>query len=319
MYVAATSGFKRNLAIEVNRMVSNSSGNHRQRKGFGILQVSAIFIMGCFIGGNLNSFGTSSGTKLPLPDSTVTSVRSTDAGSSSGVSRDYGNGWHSIEVFYGNSSHFERKLDKDRIWYSQVSQDQTVSKMFREKRNGFFVDLAANDASALSNSYALEKMYGWTGLCIEPNPSYWSDLAYRDCQVVAAVVGKERMEEVLFRFVGKEYGGIAGEGFDNSLKQDSDPRYTVTLAEIFKRFNAPKVIDYLSLDVEGAEGFIMENFPLSEYNVSVLTCERPKDPLKALLVKKGYKQFKDLGDFGETLWAHESVMDTLDLSAIETL
>ncbi|KAI2492576.1 methyltransferase [Fragilaria crotonensis] len=129
------------------------------------------------------------------------------------------------------------------------------------------------------------------------------------------------MEEVFFRFSGGQVGGIVAEGFDNEkdAKKDTHPRYTVTLKEIFERFNAPKVIDYLSLDVEGAEGFIMEDFPLTDYKVSIMTIERPKESLRELLGRKGYKHLKDLSGWGETLWAHESIVDSLDLSYLDTL
>jgi hypothetical protein len=36
-----------------------------------------------------------------------------------------------------------------------------------KKRGGFFLDLAAHDAQHLSNTYSLEVMFDWTGLCIE--------------------------------------------------------------------------------------------------------------------------------------------------------
>ena len=322
-------------------MMNPSSGKYRERNCFGILQVSAIwqiFVIGCFLGGSLvntflapfdaspsNEASSTNSVKLRSDNASITTAHplSSSVGTSSDNtnSRDYGNGWHSIEVFYGSSDHMERKLDKDRLWYSQVKQDETVTTLFREKKNGFFVDLAANHATDLSNSYSLETRFGWTGLCIEPNPVYWSVLSYRRCQVVAAVVGKERMEEVLFRFKGNEYGGIAAGGFDNGegAQKDAEPKYTVTLQEIFERFNVPKVIDYLSLDVEGAEGLVMENFPFDDYKVSVMMVERPKEPLRALFVQKGYKYIKDMCDFGETLWVHESMLDSLDLISLDAL
>lgn len=292
---------------------------HRQPKGLGIIQVSFIFALGYFLG-HLNLFShTQFGSDfLPfdMHSAGLTAAHPVSTGSSG---REYGNGWHSIEVFYGKSDHLERMLPKELEWFSQVRQDEVVSMLLRGKRNGFFVDLAANDATILSNTYSLEKKFGWTGLCIEPNPIYWANLTYRDCQVVAAVVGKERMEEVFFRFDGGDHGGIVGDGFDNGKrhKRVSDPRYTVTLKEILERFDAPKVIDYLSLDVEGAEEFIMKDFPMSDYKVALMTVERPKESLRALLDQNGYKSIKRLSSWGETLWAHESLMDSLDLSGLD--
>ena len=123
------------------------------------------------------------------------------------------NGWHSIHVFYGTaedpavSSLPQPQLgpsqpgisspdhQQPRKWYAQARQDELVSALLHNKTNGYFIDLAANDATVLSNTYALEKYYNWTGVCIEPNPIYWHNLtSYRKCMTIAAVVGKERME-----------------------------------------------------------------------------------------------------------------------------
>jgi hypothetical protein len=62
----------------------------------------------------------------------------------------------------------------------------------------------------------------------------------------------------------------------------------------------------MSLDVEGAETLVMQDFPFDTYKISFLTIERPKDDLRELLEKNGYKcMSKNLGRFGETLWFHE--------------
>lgn len=49
----------------------------------------------------------------------------------------------------------------------------------------------------------------------------------------------------------------------------------VTLEEVLDRFDAPSVIDYLSLNVEGAETYVMAGFPFHKYMFKVMTVERP--------------------------------------------
>ena len=58
---------------------------------------------------------------------------------------------------------FEKKSER-RDWYSQWRQDEVVATLFRGKRNGYFIDLAANHAYKLSNTYALEQKYDWNGV-----------------------------------------------------------------------------------------------------------------------------------------------------------
>lgn len=164
----------------------------------------------------------------------------------------------------------------------------------------------------------------YSGLCIEANPKYWRSLSFRDCQVVAAAVGKNRMEQVDFVLDGV-FGGIRGDEFDNNNKTKKTERqkkaeistyFTVPLLEILERNQAPRIIDYFSLDVEGAESYIMNDFPFEKYIIQVLTVERPKNDLKERLQANGYKLLRIISAFGETLWAHESVLESLDMSMI---
>jgi hypothetical protein len=241
-------------------------------------------------------------------------------------------GWKQIHVYVGrNASKASHIAEASLIpndffrrkkWFSQLQQDFIVSRLLDGKVNGYFVDLAANDAVRISNTYALEKSYGWKGLAIEPNSIYWSGLAYRTCDTIAAVVGRTKDEEVRFKFPGRAapQGGIVGEQFDNKEPSnfgEDQLRYTVTLLEIFERFDTPNVIDYLSLDVEGAESFVMESFPFDRYRFNVMTVERPDATLCTMLERNGYKMLKQLKKWGETIWVHREIEDSLDKSALD--
>lgn len=214
-------------------------------------------------------------------------------------------GWHTVNVFYGEKIGLHEDLKKE--YYSQVNQDKVVLDLIGD--NGYFVDLAANDAKEFSNTLVLER-HGWKGLCIEPNPRYWYGLSHRTCTVVGALVGATK-EAVTVKFRGV-YGGIVG-AMDNQLanrKREPDAheeeRYTAPLVEVFTNFHVPTTIDYLSLDVEGAEYLIMKNFPFDQYQIKIMTIERPDETLKQLLEEKGFVFLKDLAWWGETLWAHTS-------------
>jgi hypothetical protein len=167
----------------------------------------------------------------------------------------------------------------------------------------------------------LRNLSSRTGLCIEPNPIYWKNLTYRSCQTVAAVVGPDRLQEVMFRYEAGDHGGIADDGFDNGKRWQSRslPAYTVPLIEIFARYNAPIEIDYLSLDVEGAEEFVMKQFPLSQYRIKIITAERLRGEIRTFLKAHGYEFIRKLTRWGESLWVHESVKDELDWSVLERL
>jgi hypothetical protein len=77
------------------------------------------------------------------------------------------------------------------------------------------------------------------------------------------------------------------------------------------------MIDYLSLDVEGAETCIMKNFPLSFYRIKIMTVERPDKEVQQHLEANGFKLMESLAHFGETLWIHNDFMSGPDLSVLD--
>lgn len=216
--------------------------------------------------------------------------------------------------------------------YSQVKQDVLVIALMdaNEKKiaqegndpNSFqmnkryFLDLAANDPFKFSNSYLLEQK-GWNGLCIEPNPLYWYDLAaYRSCTVIGAFIGGTQEEdgtEVDVIFINQFYGGIVATGFDNSRNRAETKRNTVSILTVLQETNAPNIIDFFSLDVEGAESMVMKEFPWDLYKFRFICIERPKEDLRYLLEENGYIEVLQLAQWGETFWINEAyVMLSLD-------
>lgn len=208
-------------------------------------------------------------------------------------------------------------------WYSQAHQDQFVFDLLHGKTNGYFVDIATNDAIHLSNSFGLETHYNWDGICIEDNPQYWPSLSHRRCHIVGAVVGNDR-EQVEFAFKNVA-GGIVGNQFDNKKTKSKStsnvvqPRLTVPLLEILQRLKAPLWIDYLSLDVEGAEDIVLQADALDKYHFRLITVERPSDALTQLLHNKGYEQLRVLTIFRETLFAHTTIVPELNRTALESV
>lgn len=100
--------------------------------------------------------------------------------------------WKRVMYFKGDSQ-WRRFTER---WTSQVGQDRTIVDIFGGKRGGYYVDLAANDAVVYSNTLTLEQEFGWTGLCVEPNPLYLQGLLDRRCDLAVAATGRRTGEEV---------------------------------------------------------------------------------------------------------------------------
>lgn len=204
-------------------------------------------------------------------------------------------------------------------FYSQKGQDRWVIKeVFRGKREGFFLDLAATDGVSLNNTYCLEKKFGWTGICVEPNEHFFEQLKKnRNCICDNSCIDAKRSKVQFLN--NAEVGGIVDEDTDNNLKvrrqllerlKDKITwRETITLKDLLRKHNAPKVIDYFSLDVEGAEERILKGFSFKEYTFLAITIERPTVLLNRILFENGYVFIRksDVSNDFDSFYLHGSM------------
>src|SRR5262249_44273578 len=80
------------------------------------------------------------------------------------------------------------------------------------------------------------------------------------------------------------------------------------LWELLRKHGAPKRINYLSLDIEGAEWLAMKDFPFDEYSFECMTIERGSNDyfrLRSLLLRGGYRLVR-VGR-ADDFWIHPSV------------
>lgn len=209
-------------------------------------------------------------------------------------------------------------VQNKKTFFSQKGQDKwVVHDIFNYKTNGFFVDLACANGKNINNTYFLEKNLNWNGICIEPMDEFYNQAKKnRNVKVIKECVDSF-VHEIEFR---TDYGmgsGIVDDDTDNNISiryNDIQKSYnngkikkiiTTTLEKILDTNNAPKMIDYLSLDVEGSETRILRNFPFDKYIFLSITIERPTEELNEILFKNGYVFVKNVSY--DTFYVHESL------------
>ena len=214
---------------------------------------------------------------------------------------------------------------------SDRGQDRwVIDEVFAGRTGGFFVELGAFDGFSESNTFVLEKRYGWRGLAIEPNPVNYrvlTEVTARDCTCVPLAVDPE--PGVLeFYLDGQRSSLIVDEADHQDKAADIETARaegkvvsveTLPLADIFDRYDAPEVIDYFSLDVEGSETRIMRGFPFDRYRFLTLTIERPTPELNEILFANGYHFVRN--SLYDTFYVHESLpnFDAIDRRPFEQL
>jgi len=157
-------------------------------------------------------------------------------------------------------------------FHSQIGQDiWVVETALPDLRNGYFLDVGSGDGTAASNTKVLEER-GWTGICVDPFPTHMDG---RTCQMFKEVVFSEAGKRMTFHTAG-ELGGLAqtlGEWKAYAEKAPTVEFTTVTLGDILTRAKAPRRIDFMSLDIEGAELDALKGFPFDRYQLRTLAVE----------------------------------------------
>jgi FkbM family methyltransferase len=202
------------------------------------------------------------------------------------------------------------------VYYSQIDQDRYyIENIAKNKKNGIFLDIGANDGLYTSNTATLELEYNWTGICIEANPELIDILKTNrpNSRVVNKAVWKEKgnvdLEIPLVEMNGRKANLISRitgkESIDNRNKKYFKDHFQAqtkkvkvesdTITNILdEHLKLPCVIDYMSLDIEGAEMEALESIDFSNIDIRFMTVEHGdrkgyKRKFETFLKKFGYK------------------------------
>jgi FkbM family methyltransferase len=184
---------------------------------------------------------------------------------------------------------------------AQLFQDLWVLHELEFQRNGFFLEIGASDGLTHSNTWLLEKQYGWQGILAEPNPVHHQRLmSERSASITTKCIASRSDMLVDFLLVTDPFlATISGYGQDDvhSPVRSGAPMIsipTLSPADLLSEMRAPPLIDYLSLDTEGSELDILRAFPFDAYTVKLVTVEhnmtKAREELYALLVAKGFRR-----------------------------
>jgi FkbM family methyltransferase len=185
---------------------------------------------------------------------------------------------------------------------SQWRQDLFALFINGNKQDGFFVEFGACDGIELTNTFLLEDKFNWKGILSEPC-KYWHDNLKnnRKCIIDTRAVWNKDNSSILFTEVEelRTLSNITeanGEDWAYDIRDKENIRYkvpTVSLTTLLKENNAPKIIDYISIDTEGSEYQILEAFNFNEYEFNCITIEHNgsqiREQINNILTQNNYK------------------------------
>jgi FkbM family methyltransferase len=210
--------------------------------------------------------------------------------------------------------------------YSQLQQDLLAEYIasLTKKQDRFFVEFGASDGVTYSNSYLLERTFGWSGILAEPGKNWHGYLSKnrtailsKDCvwratgEVIKFAEAKNGEYSTIRDFVSKD---------SHSLERQDSKIYevqTVSLGDLLSRHEAPKHINYMSIDTEGSEYEILSNFDIRNYTIDFITIEHNftenRERIHEFMTENGYIRILEEMSAWDDWYVTTGIFNLMDL------
>jgi len=180
--------------------------------------------------------------------------------------------------------------------YSQFGEDIILADLFRDKRNGKFLDVGANHPTELNNTYRLYQQ-GWRGVNIEPGIKMHNLLneVRPDDKNLRIGLGKTAGHATFYEMdvdsVSTFNKDVAGNSqYYKRIVSQNDVQIQ-TLADVFASEFSDVTCDLLSIDVEGDNSEVLEGNDWQRFRPSIIIIEMPGEErldIVPYLYQQGY-------------------------------
>ena len=172
---------------------------------------------------------------------------------------------------------YRRKYKYKKISYSLNAVDLIIDYIFKNKNNGFYLDVGSQHPISNNNTYLLFKR-GWRGINIDldkKNIDLFNTARPNDINLNSAI-SSDVAEKKLYFYHDKSPINTLNKvvsDFQTASVKEIKRIKTTTLDIALKNLKFNNKIDYMNLDVEGHEMDIFKAFNLSLYKPSVISVE----------------------------------------------
>jgi FkbM family methyltransferase len=178
---------------------------------------------------------------------------------------------------------------------SQYEEEWIIRDFFKDKHDGVFVDVGANDYRHFSNTYYLETMMGWSGLAVEPLREFEADyVAHRPRTKFRAFFVSDASNDVAKMYYHKSNTLVssADKGFTARSGPDAQELTvpTITLDDLLTAEHIDR-FDFLSMDIELHEPQALAGFDVQRFGPTLVCIEAHPEVRQQILdyfTRRGY-------------------------------
>jgi FkbM family methyltransferase len=181
----------------------------------------------------------------------------------------------------------------------QCCEDFLVNLLFKKQTNGVYIDIGAHDGIRFSNSYAFS-ILGWKGICVEAHPDYYNicclNRSNNNTKTYNIACSNKDSDEITFYanyrgslstlntnlnevykrdyrgyYIDKNYTGKVNNFINGPITIKS--KTMNTLIEEHIDFLNNGNIDFITIDVDGSEEFVLNGFDILKYKPRVIVFE----------------------------------------------
>ena len=179
------------------------------------------------------------------------------------------------------------------------NEDMAVLDYFKDKKNGFYVDVGCHHPTHINNTYLLYKQ-NWRGVNVDVSQfsiDLFNYMRPDDLNYNCAVSNKNEIVKLFFQ---KEFSQLsttesnqAKNVFQGNIKEKDIQAFTID--EILNRDKYKNTkIDFLNIDVEGADLKVLEGLSFNKFKPELICLEIHDEEVKKsviynFLVKKNYE------------------------------
>ncbi|XP_017764908.1 PREDICTED: uncharacterized protein LOC108554213 [Eufriesea mexicana] len=206
-------------------------------------------------------------------------------------------------ILWKYNPNYSYNLENPEIEDPSMGQASVIRKIFKDKKNGFFVECGAYDGETRSNTLVLERFLDWSGLLIEADPLNFSKMLQknRKAYLTPTCLAIEPYPSVNSFLMANNVGRLhEPNASDSHLPNSPDVAHSgihvsvqcFPFIHLMYALNVTTV-NYFSLDIEGHELKVLKTIPFDMINIETLSVEfshveNGKKELIDFMESKGY-------------------------------